>query len=104
MSNQFRDRMAHSSDMTVLDVTGQLCPIPVLRTRRVLDDMQEGDKLLVKASDPAAVQDMPAFCKMVGHTLHMARVAGETYLFEIEKKTGSEQTAPSNIIPIRQAN
>lgn len=96
--------MAHSSDMTELDVTGQLCPIPVLRTRRVLDEMQDGDKLLVKASDPAAVQDMPAFCKMAGHTLHMARVEGETYLFEIEKKTVNEEQKPSNIIPIRQAN
>lgn len=68
-----------------LDVTGLLCPIPVLRARRILDDMSAGQILLVKASDPAAVHDMPAFCKISGHKLHMARVEGETYLFEIEK-------------------
>jgi tRNA 2-thiouridine synthesizing protein A len=69
-----------------LDVTGQLCPMPILRARRVLDDMEIGELLLVIASDPATVQDMPAFCKMTGHKLHMARVDDDKYLFEIEKR------------------
>lgn len=68
-----------------LDVTGHLCPMPILRARRVLDDMQAGELLLVIASDPATVRDMPAFCTMTGHKLHMASVEGEKYLFEIEK-------------------
>jgi len=70
-----------------LDVTGLLCPLPVLRARRVLDNMKAGELLLVKASDPASVHDMPAFCKMTGHKLHMAHVEGGSYVFEIEKAT-----------------
>ncbi|WP_286830100.1 MULTISPECIES: sulfurtransferase TusA family protein [Kordiimonas] len=73
-----------------LDVTGMLCPMPVLRTRRKLDDLSPGDMLLVEASDPAVVQDMPAFCSMAGHTLVMARVEGEKYLFEIRKGDGEQ--------------
>jgi len=68
-----------------LDVTGLLCPMPVLRTRKKLDELSAGALLLVVASDPAAVQDMPAFCKMAGHTLVMARVEDARYFFEIEK-------------------
>ena len=68
-----------------LDVTGLLCPLPVLRARRVLDNMKTGELLLVKASDPASVHDMPAFCKMTGHKLHMAHIEDGSYVFEIEK-------------------
>lgn len=68
-----------------LDVTGMLCPMPVLRARRKLDELASGDLLLVIASDPAVVHDMPAFCSMAGHTLLMAHVEGEKYLFEIQK-------------------
>lgn len=74
-----------------LDVTGMLCPMPVLRARRKLDDLKTGDLLLVIASDPAVVQDMPAFCSMTGHTLVMARIENGKYLFEIEKgQTGQK--------------
>lgn len=85
-----------------LDVTGLLCPMPVLRARRVLDDMQTGDILVVTASDPASVQDMPAFCKMTGHTLHMARVEDGKYIYEIEKGSREPREA-GNVIPIRRA-
>lgn len=72
-----------------LDVSGMLCPMPVLRARRKLDDLKTGDMLLVIATDPAVVQDMPAFCSMAGHTLVMARQEDDKYLFEIRK--GAEQ-------------
>jgi tRNA 2-thiouridine synthesizing protein A len=68
-----------------LDVTGHLCPMPILRARRVLDDMQPGEVLLVIASDPATVQDMPAFCTMTGNKLRMASVEEDRFLFEIER-------------------
>jgi len=85
-----------------LDATGLLCPMPVLRTRRILDEMAPGELLLVKASDPAAVQDMPAFCKMSGHRLHMARMKNGIYLFEIEKRSdGSAHEIKAE--PIRRA-
>ncbi|MCJ9428335.1 sulfurtransferase TusA family protein [Kordiimonas sp. A6E486] len=74
-----------------MDVTGMLCPMPVLRARRKLDELNTGDMLLVVASDPAVVHDMPAFCRMAGHALIMAHVQDGKYLFEIEKgDRGSE--------------
>ena len=82
--------------IATLDVTGLLCPIPVLRTRRILDGMKPGEMLVVKASDPASVQDMPAFCKITGHTLRMARIEEKTYIFEIEK----DATSPAEDLPV----
>ncbi len=69
----------------MLDVTGLLCPMPVLRARRKLDDLNTGDLLIVTATDPTAVQDMPAFCSMSGHKLIIARQEADRYIFEIEK-------------------
>lgn len=90
-----------AANITHLDVTGLLCPIPVLRARRLLDNLNAGEILIVTASDPASVQDMPAFCKMTGHILHMARVEEGNYIYEIEKGVSAEEN-DNNVIPIRQ--
>jgi tRNA 2-thiouridine synthesizing protein A len=68
-----------------LNVTGLLCPIPVLRVRRALDSLKAGERLIVTASDPATIHDMPAFCIMAGHKMIMAREKGSEIIFEIEK-------------------
>ncbi|WP_025896990.1 sulfurtransferase TusA [Kordiimonas gwangyangensis] len=68
-----------------VDATGLACPMPVLRARRKLDEIAEGELLLVIASDPASMHDMPAFCSMAGHTLLMARVEEGQYHYEIRK-------------------
>lgn len=68
-----------------LDASGMLCPMPVLRARRKLDEMDVGDMLVVTATDPASVQDMPAFCSMAGHKLLIARQEEDSFIFEIEK-------------------
>lgn len=73
-----------------LDVTGLLCPLPVLRARRTLDNLKQGDTLVVTASDPASVQDMPAFCSMAGHKLVIAYEADGAFIFEIEKGRAPE--------------
>lgn len=68
-----------------LDASGMLCPLPVLRARRKLDGLNTGDTLIVKATDPASVHDMPAFCAMAGHKLIIAREESDLFVFEIQK-------------------
>lgn len=52
-----------------LDTTGLLCPLPVLKARKVLDGLASGAVLQVTADDPASLIDMPHFCSEAGHTL-----------------------------------
>jgi tRNA 2-thiouridine synthesizing protein A len=52
-----------------LDVTGLLCPLPVLKIRKRLAEMLQGETLKVVASDPAAAIDVPHFCTEAGHQL-----------------------------------
>ncbi len=56
------------SDLTV-DALGLLCPLPVLRARKVLSGMAPGQVLRLLASDAMAQIDMPVFCREAGHEL-----------------------------------
>jgi tRNA 2-thiouridine synthesizing protein A len=72
-----------------LDATGLLCPLPVLRARKAMRDVPPGGLLEVRATDPAALKDFPAFCEATGHTLEDSRAeAGGLYVFLLRKKAG----------------
>lgn len=53
----------------LLDATGLVCPMPVLKARRALAQMVPGQRLLVLATDPAAPIDFAYFCHGAGHDL-----------------------------------
>lgn len=50
-----------------LDARGLLCPLPVLRARKMLAGMAPGALLRVLADDAMALIDMPHFCAEAGH-------------------------------------
>lgn len=52
-----------------LDVRGQLCPIPVIRTQNKVKTMKAGDILTVLCTDPGALHDIPAWCRVHGHNV-----------------------------------
>ena len=52
-----------------LDVTGALCPEPVIKARAELDAMQSGEVLDVRATDPLAALDLAVMCEHLGHRL-----------------------------------
>ena len=52
-----------------LDVRGQLCPIPVIRTQNHIKKLAPGDILEVLCTDPGALHDIPAWCRIHGHTV-----------------------------------
>ncbi len=52
-----------------LDAKGLNCPLPVLKTKLILNRMQPGEVLFVEATDPHSVVDFEAYCARTGHTL-----------------------------------
>jgi tRNA 2-thiouridine synthesizing protein A len=62
---------AHTAAMPdrVLDLSGLMCPLPVLKANRALRGMAPGETLRVLATDRAAAADFPAFCRETGHAL-----------------------------------
>ena len=50
--------------MEELDCLGQRCPLPVIALARRLPELPVGSVLRVRADDPAAANDIPAWCRM----------------------------------------
>lgn len=67
-----------------LDTSGLLCPMPVIRTQDRIKTLTDGDVLRVTATDPGAMHDIPAWCRVHGHTLVTAEPVEQTFLFTIK--------------------
>ena len=49
---------------TELDCRGQLCPLPVIALAKAVRASEIGDVVRVLADDPAAANDIPAWCRL----------------------------------------
>jgi tRNA 2-thiouridine synthesizing protein A len=69
-----------------LDARGLNCPLPILRTKKTLNEMTSGQTLKVIATDPGSVKDFAAFAKQTGNELLSSSESGSEYTFFIQKK------------------
>ncbi|MEH7686856.1 sulfurtransferase TusA family protein [Bacillus safensis] len=53
----------------ILDVTGLACPMPIIRTKKKMNDLAEGQVLEIHATDKGAKADLAAWAKSSGHEL-----------------------------------
>lgn len=53
----------------VVDARNLLCPMPVIRTQDAVAGCAAGDTLQVRCTDPGVVHDIPAWCRVHGHTV-----------------------------------
>lgn len=67
-----------------LDVRGQLCPIPVIRTQNKIKAMKHGDILTVLCTDPGALHDIPAWCRVHGHKMTGSVQNGREFSITVE--------------------
>ena len=56
-----------------LDLKGLRCPLPILKTKKALAQMEAGEVLTVLATDGGAPGDFEAFCRQIGHVLLESR-------------------------------
>jgi tRNA 2-thiouridine synthesizing protein A len=68
-----------------IDALGLLCPLPVLKAAKRLRAMRPGAVLRLHADDPAAVVDVPHFCREGGHELVAATEDGAATFYFIRK-------------------
>jgi len=53
----------------VLDCSGMLCPIPVIKTSRAIKEIPVGQVLKMISTDPGAPPDMEAWSRQTGNEL-----------------------------------
>lgn len=65
----------------VLDCTGLLCPMPVVKTSKAIKEVEVGQILEMIATDPGAPPDMEAWTRQTGHEMVASTVDNGTFRF-----------------------
>ena len=69
-----------------IDLSGLNCPLPILRTKKALAELQSGQVLKVVATDPATPKDFDAFARQTGNTLLQSAEEAGKFLFWLRRK------------------
>ncbi len=69
----------------VLDAKGLNCPLPILKAKKALKDLEPGQTLQVLSTDPGSVADFQAFSRTTGNELVEHSEEGGVYDFLIKK-------------------
>jgi tRNA 2-thiouridine synthesizing protein A len=68
-----------------LDVRGEACPYPLIRTKQQVDKLQKGQILKVLANDPVAPQNIDAWAKKSRNELLEVEVIKGNYTIFVRK-------------------
>jgi tRNA 2-thiouridine synthesizing protein A len=69
-----------------IDTRGLNCPLPILKAKKALADMQSGQLLKVVATDQGSVRDFQAFAKQTGNELVEQQTVGEEYIHVLRRR------------------
>ena len=69
-----------------LDTRGLNCPLPILKAKKALADMQSGQTLKVIATDGGSIRDFQAFAKQTGNDLVEQVTAGSDYIHVLRRR------------------
>ncbi len=70
---------------TTLDTKGMNCPLPILKAKKAIKELESGNTLQVLATDPGSVKDFEAFCRSTGNELVESGEDDGVYTFLIKK-------------------
>ncbi|MDG5819807.1 sulfurtransferase TusA family protein [Natronococcus sp. A-GB7] len=69
-----------------LDVKGQSCPMPIVKTKQAIDDLEEGDVLEVVATDSGSMSDIRGWAEGTDGVELLEQVEeGDLYTHYVEK-------------------
>ena len=67
-----------------LDARRMFCPMPVIRAQDKVKELNIGDTLEVASTDPGALNDIPAWCRINGHKVIETRHDDDEFFVLIE--------------------
>ncbi|WP_407269969.1 sulfurtransferase TusA family protein [Radiobacillus sp. PE A8.2] len=69
----------------VLDAKGLACPMPIVKTKKAINELQSGQILEIHATDQGAKSDLTAWAKSGGHELINNTEENDVFKFWIKK-------------------
>ena len=82
--NNHRSTVTIKEDQ-ILDAKGLNCPLPILKTKVLLNKMLPGEILFVTATDPHSVIDFEAYCARSDHKLLNVEEEANLFKFYIQR-------------------
>ena len=68
-----------------IDARGLNCPLPLMKTKKVLSEMSSGQVLRVYATDSGSMRDILAFAKQAGHEMLQQEHVGKDYIHTLRR-------------------
>jgi tRNA 2-thiouridine synthesizing protein A len=69
-----------------VDARGLNCPLPILRAKKALAEIQSGEVLRVLATDPGSVRDFTAFSRQTGNELVANGESDKTFIYYLRRR------------------
>jgi tRNA 2-thiouridine synthesizing protein A len=69
-----------------IDTRGMNCPLPILKAKKALAEMQTGEILKVVATDPSSTRDFQAFARQTGNELLEQSQSGTEYIHFLRRR------------------
>ena len=69
-----------------IDTRGLNCPLPILKAKKALSELEAGQVLKVLATDPGSVRDFQAFARQTGHELLEQSTVGEEFVHYLRRR------------------
>jgi len=79
-----REKEAAMAEKTV-SLRGLKCPLPALRTKKLLSGMPSGELLVIECTDPLTAIDIPNLLRQTGDILEAKAQANDVLTFRIRK-------------------
>ncbi|MCP4790778.1 MAG: sulfurtransferase TusA family protein [Gammaproteobacteria bacterium] len=68
-----------------IDTRGLQCPLPLLKAKRAISQLQSGEQLLVLVTDPSSQRDFIAWTALAKHQLLSMEQVGDEYHYLLAK-------------------
>ncbi len=69
-----------------IDTRGLNCPLPILKAKKALAEIESGQLLKVVATDAGSVRDFQAFARQTGNELVEQSTAGSEYIHVLRRR------------------
>lgn len=69
-----------------IDTSGLNCPLPILKAKKALTELQSGQTLKVIATDPGSWRDFEAFAKQTGNALLLQEKTQTNFVFVLQRR------------------
>ena len=69
-----------------IDTRGLNCPLPILKAKKALSELQAGEVLKVLATDPGSLRDFQAFARHTGNELIEQITVGDEFVHYLRRR------------------